>query len=741
MDRLRFAVPGYHGVADAVLVHSPRRLRTSSFGAVASRASNKHTQSHKKVHVVTLVGLTHAPLRLLSTQQTGLASRFINNVVYAAADPVTFYEASKLVPRQIVAAFDEEVEQGLRSKQPNLRQGPDESWPPSSTAAGSIATAVTKFVQAGHSVFLIGPEAVPLTNYGGLLTSLDEGSVHVLAGPAPPLAYTTAGAVNVGMLYAPAGAGVATVLEDWASQLRRGQSDGRLTGTPTTPVASLPPTVFVHGGPLLQSGWPATTRSQRAVVSVDAGRVGGLVNASSGLTIFQMRHARLWPLSDKARCANYSVLSRRPFNITTYNAATVLGRHAEFARFVAANRIECAVVPGLGLPATRSRTDTFKLVDFDAFKNASGGAVLLPAATWVRRPARRIAFVSARGHTRGRLQRSTDIYGSPSTRLLSRPLHRAVQAVTSSLGSPYVCVYDAGRSLDEVAMLSLTRSRAVDGWVSALRRAHGAFYSHHRILLTGAWNAVQARDVTSAPDVATLADLTDGPITFNSLMPALASTSSVLSNAAWLDVVEGLVCTGANAVITAAPSFAPPLSPSTIVDAMMPYIAPSCLDRDLARLRAWRTRPDRPKLSRPPMVAVASAGQRDTAVQFLHTVADVQPGRGVVLVGRHTRDARDPPRMYDHASALPPLVVMLSFPRLALAARHGADWVPFKAVANASYSITALDYAAEVAFAKRWARRWARSTVWRVEGSKSVNNALALVRATPRSDGVVTYYL
>ena len=84
---------------------------------------------------------------------------------------------------------------------------------------------------------------------------------------------------------------------------------------------------------------------------------------------------------------------------------------------------------------------------------------------------------------------------------------------------------------------------------------------------------------------------------------------------------------------------------------------------------------------------------------------------------------------------------MLSFPRLALAARHGADWVPFKAVANASYSITALDYAAEVAFAKRWARRWARSTVWRVEGSKSVNNALALVRATPRSDGVVTYYL
>lgn len=113
-----------------------------------------------------------------------------------------------------------------------------------------------------------------------------------------------------------------------------------------------------------------------------------------------------------------------------------------------------------------------------------------------------------------------------------------VRITLANLGPDLTCVRDPRRPLNEVA--SLTLVKGIDSWVNVLRERHG-LSAHHKLLLTGAWKAVQASDIVAAgfvASVSTLADVAGDGSPHRLLTPVLASTpSNPLLDPAWSEIV------------------------------------------------------------------------------------------------------------------------------------------------------------------------------------------------------------
>ena len=709
-------------------VHAPRRLRTTSVQAVASRGLNRSKQAQRKLHTLTVVALTRVDEDVLKHQQAAFASQFVDGVVYVAADRATYDAASRIAPLRVVAAFgDGGLDAGSRTQPGGSSSTINhhapllalEGWPPSTTHAGALMTAVARIINLGHDVFLVGLDAVPLANYGGKLAGLDRGVVHGAG-----VAESDGAASLPAMAYLPASNAVAAFANKWASMLRQEHilthhllAD--IAHDHGTALTHLPWSDFVVRGPFLASGWPSTTLKRRAVVAVGGGEALG----SSSLTAFRHRAARVWPRTARVACANYSVLSRRPGNLTSVNVARVISRHAQFAAFVAANRVECAVVPGFTLPATRSRIDVGSVLDLTSFVRACGNTTLLPSSAWIEPGARRIKFTPK--HSRGVVRPSLP---------LARPLQSAVRSVVLRLSPDFTCVRDPRRSPDEVA--SLTLGKGIDSWVNALRQQHG-LSAHHQLLLTGAWKAVRTCDIVSADMAAslmTVADLVGDGLPHRLLTPILASTpSNPLLDPAWANVVEVWVCDSHAAVtVDAEPAFPPPRSLDSIINTILPHIPSSIFRRDMDALQRWRQRSDRLESLRPPIAVVGEdqALSSATTLRTLHTLADMQASRPIVIP---FATKAWPDTAYIPPNILPPSVLALSLPRLApVLASHGA----LSSAPDPQSSPVAALYPAEMALVKLLARRWAASVVWTAPGRLTLTEVLDAARAVPSRDAI-----
>ena len=731
VDRARFILPAYRAVPDAVAVHAPRRLRTTSVQAVASRGLNRGKQAQRKLHTLTVVALTHADADVLKHQQTAFGNQFVDGVVYVATDRATYDAASRIAPLRVVAAFGDGGLDAETRTQPGDSSSTNhhhallalEAWPPSATPAGTLMTAVARIINLGHDVFFVGMDAVPLANYGGKLAALDRSAVHVAG-----VAKSDGAASLPAMAYLPASAAMVTIANEWASMLRQGRilthkALADLAHNHGTTLSDLPWSDFVVHGPLLASGWPGTTLKRRAIVAVGSGEAHG----SSSLTAFRHRAARLWPRTARVACTNYSVLSRRPGNLTSVSAARVIRRHAQFAAFVAAKKVECAVVPGFALPATRSRVDVGSVLDLTALAHACGNATLLPSRAWIEPGARRIKFTPK--HGRGE--------ATPPLLPLVRPLESAARSVVQRLGTNFTCVRDPRRSLDEVA--SLTLGTGIDSWIEALRQRHG-LSAHRQLLLTGAWKAVRSSDIIAAGAAAAsllaLADVVSDGLPHRLLTPVLASTPfNPLLDPAWADVVEGWVCAHhATTTVDAEPAFPPPQSPDAVSNVILPHIPASVLRRDLDALHHWRQRDNRLKSLRPPPIAVVGedeAVSSPTSLPTLHTLADMQSGRLIVLP--FTTKA-GPDTFYTSPNILPPSVLSLTLPRLApvLASRGALSSAPDPRTAS-----VAADYPAEMALVKRLAHSWSASVVWTAPGRLTLTEVLDAARVVPSRDAIV----
>lgn len=683
--------------------------------AVASRGLNRDKQAQRKLHALTVVALTSVDVDVLTNQRAAFARQFVEGVVYVAPDQATFNAASRIAPLQVVAAFDGGggAHEGATTNAANINHHSPmptyESWPPSTTPTGTLLTAVARILALGHDVFLVGADAVPLANYGGKLAALDRGRVHVAG----------FGADMPSMAFLPSSDAVADFVDAWALAVRAGQTppyDALATTAHhhAITLTPLPWSDFIVGGPLLTSGWPANTLKRRAFVAVGGGDAAGVT--------FRLRAARAWPRVDgRLTCANYSVLSRHPANLTSESVARVIARHAEFAAFVAAERVACVVVTGFALPATRSHVDAGSLMDFAAFAHACGKHVtLLPSRRWMEPGARRIKFVPR--HDRAGV--------APPPLPLTRPLESAVQSALVRLGASFTCVRDPHRSPDEAA--SLTLGGGVDSWIASLRQHH-RIAPHHTLLLTGAWKTVRAADVgASAANVLTLADVA-GDNTHHTFAPTLASTpTNPLLDPAWADVVEGLLCSWhAASTVHAQPAFPPPQSLDTTIDTMLPHIPPSHLLRDLDVLRRWLPRSDRLKALGPPIVGLGSAFP--TTLATLHTVADIQSSRPVVLPfsGQAWPDAA-----YTPANVLPPSFLALTLPRLApILASHGT----LTSAPDPQSALSTTEFRTELAFIKRVARKWASIALWTAPCNATLTDVLDAVRAVPHRDGVLVF--
>lgn len=712
VDRARFTLPSYHAVSNAVAIHAPRRLRTTSLQAVASRGLNRGTQSQRKLFTLTVVGVTDVDGDVLAKQQAAFTSRFVDGVVYVAADHATYNAASQVALLRVVAAFGNSggelgpVSKPLSGQINHHTPIPAlESWPPSPTSAGSIMTAVARMVTIGHDVFLVGTDAVPLANYGGTLAGLERTAVHV-AGLAEASSLPS-------MIYMPSSQAVAAFADAWALALRQNKAMSydklaKIASHHDITLTLLPWPDFVVRGPLLASGWPGVTLKRRSVVAFGSGDIA-----------FLARSARAWPRDARVTCTNYSVLSRRPVKLTSATAARVIARYTEFASFVATRRVACVVIPGFVLPVTRSRVDVGSAVDLATFVKACGNTTLLPSRAWIEPGGRRVKFT--RQHTRS----------AAMLLPLSWPLQSALHAALARLGPSFTCVRDVLRSPDEVAALRLNQNN-IESWINTLREHH-AIAHNHTLLLTSAWKIVRAQDMArqKSASLLTLADVAGGDEHPRLLTPKLATTSAnMLLDPAWANVVEGLVCARhASFTVDTGPVFPKPQSLHSIITTMLPHIPAATLRRDLDTLRRWFQRSDRVKLTRPPIAILGPSSP--SALATLLTLADMHPSRAIVLP---FADTPWPDTTYMPPNVVPPSVLALALPRLALMlTRLGALTV----TPDPQSARMATAYPAELTLIKRWARSWASAVVWMAPGNATLTDALTAVRMVPPGDAVV----
>ena len=147
----------YHGSSSPVaVVHAPRRLRTNSVQAVASRF-------HKKVPL-TLISLSSYDVDAANKLSQSLHDPHVN-VAFVATDEATYTRSVNMWPYQVIPAF---------AKLPKNAQ-----WPRSRLSSGLVLTAVSRLVRLQYSVLVLHPTCGVSANFAALSYSLSSASIHI----------------------------------------------------------------------------------------------------------------------------------------------------------------------------------------------------------------------------------------------------------------------------------------------------------------------------------------------------------------------------------------------------------------------------------------------------------------------------------------------------------------------------------------------------------------------------------
>jgi len=693
VDGGRFADAAYYGPATrAALVHAPRRLRVPAAAAVAARLGRPATVAilPDVAGLPTLVHGLHLSLIRGGADRGGLA--------YVALSRAGFEEASDRAPQRVLGSY-----------------GDDGAAPPAAAALRAVASLARHGVRVA---LVVGADAAAVRLYtpatkalAGLAVGGGGGgggghnaSLLVGAGPGSPM---TPGAgpggvlqVGVFLIAAATSAGsdaVATGLEAWADALSRGPPppaaglkpppspspppppppplDLRSLLPPALHVSTLPPDLFPSGPAFFGPAWPRGGARARAPLLI-SGLAAGVAApdttpfAWSEAAARRARQARLWRAGPGAACATYAAIGRAPMLVTDLASVhAALSRTARFLVFVAARRVDCAVLPGFVVGGPGGPLLPWDaLLDAGAVTDLAGGRTVFyghardlgaPAAglVWFDPSAGGGAAEGAAGAGSAHAQPPPPPslcaahFGLPGSSCFAAPLaaavdlavHELVGRVTAAAASaapapPLVCTRDSwGTTPAELAVAGL------EGGLGRLGARLAAAAGPSPAFLTGpAWRAVSRRlkagvHVTntsaSPPPFLSLADLPPPPPALSDpLLSSIAPDDAPPLHpawAGWAPLIEAAVCQAAAGAGAPPPLDVgglleganhhrhPPLTTpaASLLPRLALFIPPHVLDADLTALDAWLKRPDRPGLAggRTARAVVREGGGRNSA--------------------------------------------------------------------------------------------------------------------------------
>ena len=599
VDEARFIEAAYYGSDPAIaFVHAPRRLRSPALHAVQRRLD---TGRPVTVVAVPPGGADQAMLRRLhgSLVRTGEA----RNSVYLVADEDDYAGVARLAPMRVLA-----MEGG---------DGDDQ--------AASPLNSLSSMARAGLATFTMGLDATVLQPYTPHLMALaDEqpGKAWVVDGrvPAAPRAarggHRMSASTLPGLFFFPAGNRAGQLLKAWAEE---GANAAPLP-IRSSVLAPLPPDLFPPASSWAGPLWTDDARRHvAAVVAWDGHELSPATPAA-------LSAVGLWQSSQSPglRCANYSMLGNRPLPLT--DPASIyrsLAARAAFVGFVRDSAIACVVLPGFRLATTGNvvpdeivllrggggmlfeGTVVFTSVaDLKAAGRAGGGVIgdFVPFEDGARAMKPPAWSKPASG-----APAACAVFGLPAGTVSCFTAHIAshIDAAIAALPPSYACALDAGRTRQDVAMLSL------EGRLGEVGRSVRSGRGRAPILLTGAWRYVAGGQMASkksaSPNVVTLADLAAPPSAPLDPMSRLVrfgtatESATSLANSPWADVIEYAVCQGADGMLDLAEAATDidgaPLIPSATLARRAALIPPAVLGEDLAALARWLDRPDRPSLA------------------------------------------------------------------------------------------------------------------------------------------------
>ena len=598
VDEARFTEAAYYGSDPAIaFVHAPRRLRAPALHAVQHRLD-----TGRPVTVVAVLpgGADQAMLRRLhgSLVRTGEA----RNSVYLVADEDDYAGVARLAPMRVLA-----MEGG---------DGDDQ--------AASPLNSLSSMARAGLATFTMGLDATVLQPYTPhLMAMADEqpGTAWVVDGrvPVAPRAARGGHRMSVstlpGLFFFPAGDRTGQLLEAWAEE----GADAAPLPIQSLALAPLPPDLFPPASSWAGPLWTDDARRHVAAVVAWDG------HQPSPATPAALSAVGLWQSSQTPclRCANYSMLGNRPLPLT--DPASIhrsLAARAAFAGFVRDRAIACVVLPGFRLATTGNvvpdeavllrgkggllAEDTVafaSVADLEAAGRAGGDVI-----------GEYVPFDGARAMTPSALPKPASValaacavfgLSAGTTSCFSPRLESLIDAAIAALPPPYECALDAGRTHQDVALISL------EGRLGGVGRLVTNGRGRAPILLTGAWRQVAGGQMSSkesaSPNIVTLADLAAPPSTpldpMSRLVQFGATTASAtsLATSPWADVIEYAVCQGADDVFDLAKAATDidgaPLTPPATLARRAALIPPAVLGEDLAALARWLDRLDRPSLA------------------------------------------------------------------------------------------------------------------------------------------------
>ena len=281
LDRDWFLDFRYHGVDDLAVLHAPRRLLADGLKTVATRA-----QGYLPVTTVVLAeesidertsGDDHASsASLLNNFKAAADELRLSGVIYISLSEEVFFKASRVVPLQVLPAFersnggaagvgdDDEVTAAVEGAPAAAATAAAAAaaaaaavdpksfvltWPPTapSPALRLLAT-ITQLVTQGYSPLVVDAASVPLRNYDMVLYGFPKDAVF-FTDTSPgvgddvrrPFSAKTSDRRSLIMetMYAPASAYTANFLQAWAvKMLDRQQGQGKAPPAAANAVAA-----------------------------------------------------------------------------------------------------------------------------------------------------------------------------------------------------------------------------------------------------------------------------------------------------------------------------------------------------------------------------------------------------------------------------------------------------------------------------------------------------------------------
>ena len=274
LDRNWFLDVRYHGVDDLAVLHVPRRLRSDGLKAVATRAqvylpattvvlSEESTDEQNRGSKTTSTNNN----MLLNNFKAAADDLRLSGVIYIALSEDDFFKASRVVPLQVLPAFERKSDGGAPGGDDEARSsslleaaasGSDVSaaaadaavvaaaatatataaaasagpksfvltWPPTAQSPTTrLLATITQLVTQGYSPLVVDAASAPLQNYDMVLYGFRKDAVF-FADTSPgvgdevrrPFSSKTSDSktVTVEMMYAPSSAFTANFLQAWA---------------------------------------------------------------------------------------------------------------------------------------------------------------------------------------------------------------------------------------------------------------------------------------------------------------------------------------------------------------------------------------------------------------------------------------------------------------------------------------------------------------------------------------------